>query len=713
MNPFLGEAKGQLRGEPTIETTCSLEELARELRERYPGVPLAALGQTVLWDEPMKAALRVALDREYPDARLWLGVLDTDYFAKAGVRSVESAAFEILSHNDASTKDLWVAAGELSCLFGSETVLARSLVTGCGVQMEKVARMAPEGRRAFLDRVTEAWGWRGLVYTGSRRLLARDVSLGSVLPRLIEQLRWGFSETVEALADPARRLEAGQTAESLLRDVKDFAVANPRATLTHLYQFLFPRLFERLMQAPLRSTHVGCSSGFYQFDRETAGRPRFAIVGLFLQPDSWEAARSAYNDAVQGSEIYGLDRFGPGAIPFDLIVPGRGRGTVRVLPDRVVVETDEPVILPVDRNVESVRDLAEVVDRQFGPGCVLVGKAVTQIAMLGREHLIVFSETGSGYVSRTRRMVETLARQGYRAPLFPIIRIVYNTWDSAGAAGTPLRLPPHLATALGQGTVDSQEFAARWREAARAQRSLLQLLCRTRSPGDLMALWAQRQPGAWEPLAAEFSAAQRRLMGLRHSLIAFEARVAELRRQLRERKAALERLAREQGDDYRATLAPLREQAWRLRSAGQAAAPETMAVQAEIARHQHRREGFADRRQALLDSIRDLERDLQAVRAEREALVRSAEVIDARRRRMEIDYQAQTEKLGLVRDALTASRGMERTDFRPSAWWLLLVSPDGAWFREIVDRARAYLEPVSPSEPCRCERECAGVGPGH
>ncbi|MFI5385504.1 MAG: hypothetical protein ACHQ50_05215 [Fimbriimonadales bacterium] len=76
-------------------------------------------------------------------------------------------------------------------------------------------------------------------------------------------------------------------------------------------------------------------------------------------------------------------------------------------------------------------------------------------------------------------------------------------------------------------------------------------------------------------------------------------------------------------------------------------------------------------------------------------LASNPEVTHLHERRRRIELEAELARLRLIRQAVISSRGMLRASFRPSAWWFRLVCPDGLWFREAVDSARCYLEPLT------------------
>ena len=98
------------------ETVTSLETVLGELDRLAPGAPLLALGQTVLWDEPMKGGVALLLKGK---RKFIAGVHDTDYFAKLPSGERKKGQFKAVPHNDTTTRALWSAAGEFSALFGS------------------------------------------------------------------------------------------------------------------------------------------------------------------------------------------------------------------------------------------------------------------------------------------------------------------------------------------------------------------------------------------------------------------------------------------------------------------------------------------------------------------------------------------------------------------------------------------------------------------
>ncbi len=78
---------------PMLETHPSVLETLKTIRAAHADVPFLALGQTVLWDEPMKAVWQRLLDAHLPDARLIAGVHDTDYFAKTRAHVSDATPF--------------------------------------------------------------------------------------------------------------------------------------------------------------------------------------------------------------------------------------------------------------------------------------------------------------------------------------------------------------------------------------------------------------------------------------------------------------------------------------------------------------------------------------------------------------------------------------------------------------------------------------------
>jgi hypothetical protein len=628
----------------------------RDLRERHPDAPFLALGQTVWWDEPVKAVLRRILDDTGLGGRMALGVHDTDYFARAHVRSSASSRYELMAHNDGSTKDLWSAAGEISRLFGSETFPTRQDFHERQVSLAKLARRQGRERTEVVDEATEAWGWRGLVHTGSADLIVHYLPLSEMGPSVGDMLTWGFDGTRELLVDGCCREEARRLGERLLSWVDTFRAKNPDAPLSALYQSVFPRLFELLLGAPARDTEVTCTADLLRFTPATASLPRFRFVDTFLNEKTRSLAARAYNEAVAGSEIYGLDKFGLGAVPFDVVAPGHGRGTLRVTLRAIHVETPEPVRIPLKQPINSVEELAAALNARFGDEVTLVGKAVALISMLAREFIFVFNEEGSAYVSRTLRMNDLLRQAGVDVRAHPILRLKYRTWDSLTACHATLALPDHLAATFGQRQIPASEFGARWREIAGDQCRLLYQLKEVRGTRDLLRFLAERQGGVWPERLEALERSLETLRSLRTEGEALQARVDERYAALSEIKQRIARVEREKGDHFRASYT------------------------AEIARL------LAERR-AALDEIRSL-------KDARLAIERGPEATEARGVAAAVEAGAARAKLALIRDAVLTRSGLIHTNHRPSAWWLPMVDATGEWFRRVAETTEAYTQPL-------------------
>jgi len=641
----------------------------RALRERYPTTPFLALGQTVWWDEPMKAVLRALLDEGDLGGEMLLGVHDTDYFAKVNTRLPGQSRFDLLPHNDGTTRDLWSAAGEISRLFGSECLPARHDLTGYGIPLRQLAQQHGDARQEFINQNTAAWGWRGLVYTGSRDLIVHELKLDDVMPGIRAMLEYGFDGTLASIESPSVARAARRHAKRLIADCCDYCRTAPDATLPDLYRHMYPRLFGLLLGRPMSDYSVTSTSELLRFGPDTADKPRFALVDRFLRPDTRPLAVEAYDEAVGGSEMYTLSKFGLGALPFDIVIPGHGRGTLRVTLRAVHVECRDPIRIRTARPVTSVRDLAAALSERFGPATVLVGKAVTLITMLASEFIFVFNEEGSAYVSRTRAMNDRLAAAGLDLQLHPILRVHYQTWDAAGNVRTMVSVPDPMSGPFRSAALSLAELSKRWRHVVAEQEALLSELAVIRSPRKLLAYLVRRSPGEWTDAARRYSRLTQEIVKARHELGRLDTEAAAMRDSLTTVRRRLLASEAARGNHFRSVARWTDEE-------------------------EARREEYGAAIQAALTKMRALLKRMAALRRRRLAMGRGEPLNALRHERKMIEQEAQRARLELVRNAILTTRGLTHADHRPSAWWLPVVDPSGGWFRAVVETARLYVQPL-------------------
>ena len=649
-------------------------DVLRQIRKSFPDTPFLALGQSVFWDEPMKATLRRLLDINELGGQMILGVHDTDYFAKSRVSLSGGGKFALMAHNDGTTKDLWSAAGEVSTLFGSETFPGKHLFSKYGAPFERVARASDLGRQGFIDEMTEAWGWRGLVYTGSRDLIVNALSLREVGDGIMEMLEWGFANALPQIIPGCCQDKAKCVTEQIMGWCQEYRSANPEKTLTDLFQHCLPRLHELLLgHAPANST-VTSTTQLLNFTPDKAHLARFKFVDLFLNPDTRELALSAYNRAIAGSEMYTLDKFGTGALPFDIITPEYGRGTLRVTPKVVFVETKRPIAIGLKQPITNIHELAEVLHRKLGESVTLVGKAVSLVSMLAQEFIFVFNEEGSLYVRRTRQMNDTLLKAGVALNMHPILRMRYETWSSLSVGTSTLRLPEHLTQTFGRRDITTPEFASEWRATVEAQGTLCSEISKFHKPIELMKFLALSDPAnPWEQRIAEYENYG--------SEIETQWSVAKrLRENVKEKYQLLKssKLEEQEIHTLRGTLSRDKN-------------VDAVSIQKYHSDSDKSLSKIQDTKTGLKSEIRELKEE--ALLIEQSPIVKFA-----RNKRVEIENQAELSRIKLIQSAVLTADGLTHTNHRPSAWWIPLLDNSGNWFDRIVQTTSLYLEPLV-SEP--------------
>ena len=676
----ISTAADSLRVDPSVQTVLET------IQDQYPGVPFLALGQTVFWDEPAKAVWRRLLDTCLPGAALIAGVHDTDYFAKTSAHVAGDRNYVALPHDDGQTRDLWSAAGEMSALFGSESVPTRSMFLKAGVPFDRLGKQYPGGKAALYADQTAAWGWRGIVYTASGSVIAHDIPVLDIKDALLEQIDWAFAESLACLESADARARAAEVAGAVRGWVLDFLeTCSSSCRLSDLYQTLLPRFYKLLLGRPPANFSITASTALFKFNRDTFALPRFGLIELFLRRETRPIARTAYNHSVGGLGMYPLDEFGPGAIPFDLIIPGVGRGTIRVAPAALIIETAPfETFIPTPQRIETLEQLAEVTEKEFGPDVALVGKAITLADMIAAEHLVVFHETASAYTSATQAMNASLAASGLPQKLHPIVRLEYPTWDALSAVPetTVFRLPPHLAATFGTELITAPEFAGRWRSVLEACRQTLRESRTLLSPRSLLTYLETHHERCWCDLRSEYDRQMDILKRISDQSEVLGGRIDEHREEIKVWQAERLDLERRKGDDWRRSVQPLR--------AGLPASQAQIDRQITI-----RGRAFDEPIETTRERITATRFLLSEFKKQRRKLERGPEAVATRNRIAEIVRDAQMTQLELVRAAFLTVEGLEHTQLRPSAWWLPLVDPSGAWLDAMASGTKARLEPLA------------------
>ena len=371
--------------------------------------------------------------------------------------------------------------------------------------------------------------------------------------------------------------------------------------------------------------------------------------------------------------MFTLGRFGTGAVPFDLVIPGQGRGTLRIGNRGAVIMTPTPRFLSFKAPLQGVEELAALIEAKFGPDCTLVGKAVSLIGMLATEYAFAFHEGASSYVKVSRAMHARLRETtGWDATLSPILRVRYATWDALRPVRTWFRLPGVLQRAFGTEELSAGSFAERWQGVGAEQEALLKELGECPRATCLVDMLDRRLGGSWRRLSEEHKSLDARLRNLEGELATLDAARDAAYARLRECRRARTQAEWARGEHWRAELFD-RE--------------PTEEARAE-------RAWLGEAVEAAIRALTAAQGALREVRARQAALVRDEAVQSARARRREIELEAELKRARMVREAVVSSRGLRAAERRPSAWWLPVVSPDGAWFRETIRTAVAWLEPL-------------------
>jgi hypothetical protein len=231
---------------------------------------------------------------------------------------------------------------------------------------------------------------------------------------------------------------------------------------------------------------------------------------------------------------------------------------------------------------------------------------------------------------------------------------------------------------------------------------------------------AELDGNVWREKKAQYDAASQNLVLSREACAEITRQIESLRAQANETTVRALKLEAEKGEAFRREIAPLRTRlfdiqevaARRLNPLGEDGKPrrlnkeertaqneaeknETLEIQSlreRIAAYSGPRAKVDIQISALRDEVRQLKTQANSLVAQRVEMEKSESLRAARDLREALENEAELHRFFLVRDAILASDGLRYTNYRPTAWWLPMVSPDGKWFRNLTQSAQARIE---------------------
>lgn len=440
------------------------------------------------WDAQLKAILAHKLQ----GVEFQQFVHDVDYLSK--VRNPTAYRFDhdgdgyaAVPHNSTFTLDIWTAAFEIMSLFGGEVIVDPFELREHQYPWKLITKSYPK----LIDEITQAFGWRGIV-----NIAGNDIIAGEITPKALED---EVKEIVEfAIMETKKIINHSQVIDFKPLYAIQETIINDGLTLKNAYLKAFTESLKLFFGCIPENIKLSSSSDFLKFNTDTCFKPRFEILDIFVNPETKDLAINAYNKAVEGTGIVTLDKFGEGAIPFDLYIPEIGRGTLHCLShttkELYIVDglNDRSVVIATItlKNKPNVYNIAEALEEKFGKNISLVGKAITLPLMLLNEAPIVLNEKGSSYFPQVHKLCANLKKHNIPLILQPVLRTVFNSLDAIHILKDRVvfKLPEHLVFISGQTEINAESLSIKWRSWVERARLLYANLLTERSPEKILQI---------------------------------------------------------------------------------------------------------------------------------------------------------------------------------------------------------------------------------
>jgi CheY-like chemotaxis protein len=361
----------------------------------------------------------------------------------------------------------WGAALFYSCFLGKLPVEIRQFEPFTGLKTSKLAKHLDCSVDELYDRYSPGDNWQliGSSYIGDRRhhRVIGDLTVEQTRPFLHELMGIARTDLFQRFPEPQARKRIESWFDREQAKLETLLERNASGRLVDLYHHWMRTYLDKT------PTRIRLTSDLLRPDGPILSA---RLLHWFCQ--HYDQLAALYNEALEetDSPLRPL-KAKDGELPFFAALTHQGhqvRCHVNYLDGKLVIADRQ---IPIGSDGQELADQLRQAEIHAVAGKALV--LVLQVRMGPEGDSLALPYRGSLYMPAAHRLGFKLREAGlWEAPLAPLVRVRLGLLDRMAGTQTLIRLPDHLAEAMGREEIPADKLARRWPELGQDARRRLE-----------------------------------------------------------------------------------------------------------------------------------------------------------------------------------------------------------------------------------------------